>query len=90
VNLQNTLVAAAGVTGVIASIFSIAYGFVLNASQAETMMTWSCKWGDLLKGARPNFQRVCTESVSLTLVFRLNPSLCTALIRIECSGSPCI
>jgi len=62
VNLQNTLVSVAGVTGVIAGIFSVAYGFVLNASQAETMMTWSCKWGDLLKGARPNFQRVCTES----------------------------
>jgi len=62
VSLQNMLVSVAGVTGVIAGIFSVAYGFVLNASQAETMMTWSCKWGDLLKGARPNFQRVCTES----------------------------
>ncbi|KAI9766895.1 MAG: hypothetical protein M1840_006192 [Geoglossum simile] len=62
VNLQNTLVAVAAVTGLIASIFSVAYAFVLNDSHAETMMTWSCKWGDLFKDARPNFQRVCTES----------------------------
>ncbi|KAH0541981.1 hypothetical protein FGG08_003613 [Glutinoglossum americanum] len=62
VNLQNTLVSVAGASGAIASIFSVAYGFVLNASQAETMMTWSCKWGDLLNGLRPDFQRICTES----------------------------
>ncbi|KAI9783062.1 MAG: hypothetical protein M1839_004231 [Geoglossum umbratile] len=62
VNLQNTLVSVTGMAGLIASLFSVAYGFVLNASQAETMMTWSCKWGDLLRGAKPNFQRVCTES----------------------------
>jgi hypothetical protein len=63
VNLQNTLTSAAGASGFIASTFSVAYGFVLNSSQTETMMTWSCKWGDIINGTKLDFQRICTESV---------------------------
>ncbi|EFQ28495.1 hypothetical protein CGRA01v4_07321 [Colletotrichum graminicola] len=61
--IHNSLVAAAPVVGLTASIIAMSFFYSINASTTvDTLQSWSCRWSSVVMMTRPHFGTLCKQS----------------------------
>ncbi|KAI9810757.1 MAG: hypothetical protein M1827_006095 [Pycnora praestabilis] len=61
--LLNHLAALTGTLSLFLSIFSVVFFEVLDGKRdTDTLLSWTCRWNNTVKGAPTDFGRICAES----------------------------